>query len=174
MADHRWQDFILKKLGREISDKGIDGFFVDNCDVYFNYPKDEILDGLAVMMKGLVGTGKEVIINGGDCFLDAYCSEGSEYGESVVGGQWRDVITGINQETVYSRILWDGDKFSSASDEDREYFSSYIERYGDKGADIFLLEYTTDKKLIKKIDEYCAEHGYKYYVSDSVELDKHD
>ena len=39
VADHRWQDFILKKLGREISDKGIDGFFVDNCDVYFNYPQ---------------------------------------------------------------------------------------------------------------------------------------
>ena len=142
--------------------KGIDGFFVDNCDVYYNYRKPGILDGLTSIMKAMVATGKAVLINGGDCYLDAYCKN---------GGSWRDVITGINQETVFSKIIWDKNKFGRAGKEDHKYFLSYIERYAKQGADIYLLEYTKDKKLIKEIEAYCANKGFGYYVSDSVELD---
>ena len=86
------------------------------------------------------------------------------------GGNWSDIISGINQESVFSAILWDGDKFGTADPEDHEYFTDYIERYAALGADIYLLEYTTDKKLIKQIDEYCEKHDFKYYASDSLEL----
>ena len=48
---------------------------------------------------------------------------------------------------------------------------SYVNRYGSQGAEIYLLEYTTDDALIKEIDRFCQENGYVYYVSDSVELD---
>ena len=161
-ADQRWQDFIVGKMIPELIGKGIDGFFVDNCDVYYNYPKKEILDGLTVMMKAMVATGKAVLINGGDCYLDAYCK---------AGGTWNEVITGINQETVFSKIIWDKNKFGRADKEDHKYFLSYIERYAKKGADIYLLEYTKDKKLIAEIEAYCREKGFGYYVSDSVELD---
>ena len=162
VADQRWQDFIVGKMIPELIEKGIDGFFVDNCDVYYNYPKKEILDGLTVMMKAMVATGKAVLINGGDCYLDAYCK---------AGGTWNEVITGINQETVFSKIIWDKNKFGRADKEDHKYFLSYIERYAKKGADIYLLEYTKDKKLIAEIEAYCREKGFGYYVSDSVELD---
>ena len=47
----------------------------------------------------------------------------------------------------------------------------YIERYGAQGADIYLLEYTRDEELISEITEYCHDMGFKYYISDSVELD---
>ena len=157
-----WQRFIVDELIPSLLEKGIDGFFVDNCDVYYNYQKPEILNGLTVMMKAMVATGKDVIINGGDCYLDAYCAS---------GGSWNDVITGINQETVFSKILWDSEKFGTASASDKEYFCDYIERYSALGADIYLLEYTTDKKLIYEIDSYCRRNEFKYYVSDSVELD---
>ena len=162
VADQRWQDFMLNDMIPNLTSKGIDGFFVDNCDVYYNYRKPEILDGLTSLMKTLVATGKAVLINGGDCYLDAYCKN---------GGSWRDVITGINQETVFSKIIWDKNKFGRAGKEDHKYFLSYIERYAKQGADIYLLEYTKDKKLIKEIEEYCANKGFGYYVSDSVELD---
>ena len=142
--------------------KGIDGFFVDNCDVYYNYPKAMIMNGLTVMMKALVGTGKIVLINGGDMYLDAYCKS---------GGSWNEVITGINQENVFAKIIWKKNKFGKASAEDHKYFVSYVERYSKLGADIYLLEYTTDKKLISQIDDYCKTHGFEYYVSDSIELD---
>ena len=162
VADQRWQDFMTNTMIPQLTAKGIDGFFVDNCDVYYNYPKKEILDGLTVIMKALVATGKAVLINGGDCYLDAYCKN---------GGKWSDVITGINQETVFSKIIWDKNKFGTAAKEDHKYFISYIERYAKQGADIYLLEYTKDKKLIKQIEEYCRTKGFGYYVSDSVELD---
>ena len=162
VADARWQDFVIDGLAAGLLDKGVDGFFVDNCDVYYNYPSAENLSGLSAIMKALVGTGKKVLINGGDVFLDAYCAG---------GGKWSDVITGINQETVFSKILWDGDRFSAADAEDTAYFCDYVERYGAQGADIYLLEYTTDPGIEEKIEKYCGEKGFFYYISDSLELD---
>ena len=109
--------------------------------------------------------GCDVIINGGDAFLDAYC-------DSM--GSWTDVITGINQESVFSRIDWDTGALTYAYDEDREYFTDYIERYGNQGAYIFLLEYADDTienyTLRYDIKEYCEEHNYLYYISDSIDL----
>lgn len=162
VSDERWQNFIINNLAVQLLDKGIDGFFVDNCDVYYNFPTEENLEGLSVIMEYLISTGKKVLINGGDTFLDAYCNK---------GGSWRNVITGINQESVFSKILWGEDKFSSADEADQNYFSSYIERYGDQGAEIYLLEYTTDAGLIRKIKKYCMEKDYSCYISDSLGLD---
>ena len=161
VSDTRWQTFITDELVPLLEGKGIDGFFVDNCDVYYNYPTPEILNGLTVMMSAMVNTGLDVIINGGDCYLDAYCA---------AGGSWDEVIKGINQETVFSKINWDDESFGRADAEDHLYFKDYIERYDALGADIYLLEYTTDEKLIKEINRYCVQKGYYYYISDSIEL----
>ena len=162
IADPRWQSFLLDEAAPALLEKGIDGFFVDNCDVYYQFPTKEILDGVAAVMKALTATGKPVVINGGDTWLDAYCE---------AGGQWNEVITGINQESVFSKILWDGDNFGTADPEDREYFTDYVERYAALGAEIFLLEYTKDEALAEEIREYCALKGFRYYISDSIELD---
>lgn len=80
-------------------------------------------------------------------------------------------MTGINQKTVYSKILWEEDKFSKSSETDRLYYTNYIEKYAQLGVDIYLLEYTKDYNLIKEIKKYCLERGFKYYASDSIELD---
>ncbi len=162
VSDKTWQDFITQELVPKLLDKNIDGFFVDNCDIYYNYPEDKILDGLSTIMHSLIDTGKSVIINGGDVFLDAYCSK---------KGLWSDIITGINQESVFSKILWTSGSFTAASKEDREYFQDYIERYAKKGADIYLLEYTNDKTLASEIRKYCKAKGFYCYISDSLELD---
>ena len=162
VSDSRWQSFVMRELTPALLQKDIDGFFVDNCDVYYHYPTAPVLDGLTAIMRALVGTGKAVLINGSDVFLDAYCAG---------GGRWEDVITGINQETVFSRILWDGDRFGQASKEDRMYFTDYIERYAAMGADIYLLEYTKSPSLKAKINDYCRKNGFVCYISDSVELD---
>ena len=162
VSQKRWQDFMLNDIAAVLLEKDIDGFFVDNCDVYYVHPKQEILEGLTVIMKGLKATGKKVIINSGDTFLDAYCEQ---------GGKWDDVISGINQESVFSTILWDEGTFGTAEPEDHEYFVSYIDRYGSQGAEIYLLEYTIDEELVKEIKAFCEERGYTYYVADSIELD---
>ena len=120
-----------------------------------------MLDSLGVIMQELVATGKEVIINSGDCFMDAWCEQ---------DGMWDQVITGINQESVFSSILWDENAFGRQEEEDHEYFVSYITRYGEMGARIFLLEYTLDEELVREIDRYCREHGFIYFVSHTLEL----
>ncbi len=165
VSSGRWQQFIVGVLAPELLEKGIDGFFVDNCDVYYQYPEEEILQGLSEIMRQLVLTGKAVILNGGDTFLDAYCEQ---------LGTWDEVITGINQESVFTRIDWENETFGASAAEDREYFTDYIERYGDQGAEIFLLEYTDDAALESEITAYCKEHEYISYIATSIEMDADD
>jgi hypothetical protein len=161
VSDSRWQEFLTEELVPALLAKGVDGFLVDNCDVYYVYPRDEIRDGLTAILQALMGTGKAVIINGGDTYLDAYCE---------TDGQWSDVIAGINQESVFSTILWDDGTFGTAEPEDREYFQDYVERYAAQGAEIYLLEYTKDESLINEIREYCEKKGFHYYIASSLEL----
>ena len=85
------------------------------------------------------------------------------------------MITGINQESVFSKIEWEEDEngedvFGKADSEDREYFMDYLERYAALGADVYLLEYTRDDELVREIDEYCDKKGFTYYVSGTLEL----
>ena len=82
------------------------------------------------------------------------------------------MLTGINQESVFTKILWDEDRFVAASPEDRDYFLDYIERYASQGAEIYLLEYTRDRRLIAEIQDYCQKNGFHFYISDSLELDE--
>ena len=162
VSDERWQNYIIDTVAKDMVDKGIDGFFVDNCDVYEHYSNDGILDGLSNIMTGLKGYGKVVIMNGGDVFLDSYC---------VKKGEWSDVIDGINQENVFTMIDWDNGTLSLNDDEERKYFTDYIEKYSALGAYIYLLEYTDNEGTKSDIVKYCKEHKYQYYISDSVELD---
>lgn len=164
VSSERWQSFILDTLAPQLLEKGIDGFFVDNCDVYYQYQTDEILNGLATIMEGLVDTDKEVIINGGDVFLDAYTSR---------LGYWSNVITGINQEMVFTYMDWDNDMLRArvGDCDEMKYYKDYIEKYADFGAFIFLLEYTDNAGIEQRVQDYCRDHYFSYYISDSLELD---
>ncbi len=156
-----WQDFVLETLAPELLEKGIDGYFVDNCDVYYQYPEAEILEGLSVIMEGLKSTGADIIVNGGDAFVEAYTAS---------GGRADDIITGINQESVFTRIDWNTGNLYGSTKDDMEYFTNYIEKYSSQGIDIYLLEYTKKPLIVAKIKSYCHDHNFKYYVSPSIEL----
>ena len=162
VSDERWQSFILNELAPALIEKGVDGFFVDNCDVYYVYPTQEILDGLSTIMEGLKSMGLPVIINGGDVFLDAYTD---------AGGNMTDVITGINQESVISRIDWETGKFLRNTQEDMQYFEDYLAKYAEQGAYIYLLEYTDGSSIDIDISNFCIRNDYMYYISHSLALD---
>lgn len=70
-------------------------FFIDNCDVYDYAHKKDIFDGLTVILKKIRAMGKPVVVNGGDIYVTAYQSR---YGSAA------DIMTGVNQESVWSRI----------------------------------------------------------------------
>ena len=53
---------------------------------------------------------------------------------------------------------------------EREYFCQYLQACKADGMDVYLLEYTTDHKLIRRIKKYCRKKKYDYYIADSLEL----
>lgn len=156
-----WQNFLVS-LEEELLDKSIDGFFVDNCDVYYVYHTDDVFEGLTTILEHLMEYGKPVIINGGDTYVMEY---------ETREGSIQRIMTGVNQECVFSRINFKKGSFSSQKKTDREYFQDYIETCDRQGCDVYLIEYTTDRKLKRKIKKYCKKKGFHYYISDSIELD---
>lgn len=156
-----WQKF-LESLERKLIKKGIDGFFVDNCDVYYNYPKKKIFKGLTKVLKHLMTFDKPVIINGADVYVMKYKSH---------HGKLSDIMTGVNQESVWSKINFDTGSFSKQKTKERKYFQKYIETCDREGITVYLLEYTQNRKLKNKIKKYCQKQHFYYYISDSIELD---
>lgn len=162
VSSEKWQDFISYDISQKLLDKDIDGFFVDNIDIYYQYPRPEIYNGLCNILNNLMDYDKPVIVNGGDVFVSEYISR---------NGNIKDILTGINQETVFSKINFDQETFDKNDEDTIEYFKKYIAECKSNGLDVYITEYTTDKKLIRQIKDYCKENGFHYYISDSIQLD---
>ena len=161
VADPDWQKFI-EQLSQELFEKGVDGFFIDNCDVYYYAPRESIFEGLTAILQNIMTFDKAVIINGGDTYV-------TEYRERY--GTIDHIMTGVNQESVWSAIDSDNGTFYEQTRETRDYYCKYLEACQADGMDVYLLEYTTDKKLIQKIKKYCNEHDFHFYISNSLELE---
>lgn len=160
VSDKSWQQFFSKKAD-ELIGKGVDGFFVDNCDVYYNYQTEEIYTGVSEMLKDLKSKDTYVLINGGDTFVLEYLNR---------NGSLDAVLDGVNQESVYTKINWDDESFGVNDAEEREYFTNYLDKVVADEKDAYTLEYATDRKIADKALEYAEEKGYGVYVSDSLEL----
>ncbi len=74
----RMAEIICDEIAGKLIEKGVDGFFVDNCDVYYYYKEESIYQGLVTMLKKLIQYEKKVIINGGDEFVLRYVEENGE------------------------------------------------------------------------------------------------
>ena len=130
-------------------------------DVYDYAPHESIFEGLTAILKNMMTFGKAVIINGGDTYV-------AEYRERY--GDIDHIMTGVNQESVWSGIDFDSGTFREQTSETRDYFCKYLETCKADGVEVYLLEYATNQKLIKKIREYCKEQGFHFYISESLEL----
>ena len=113
------------------------------------------------ILKKIRAMGKPVVVNGGDIYVTAYQSR---YGSAA------DIMTGVNQESVWSRIDFTTKTFHTQKKTEREYFCQYLQACKADGMDVYLLEYTTDHKLIHRIKKYCRKKKYDYYIADSLEL----
>ena len=132
------------QLARELYEKEVDGFFIDNCDVYYYAPRKDIFDGLTVILQYIMTLGKEVIINGGDTYV-------TEYKERY--GTIDPIMTGVNQETVWSHIDFAKGTFNEQNREEREYFCGYLESCKADGMEVYELteaikELSSDKQNI--------------------------
>ena len=61
VANPDWQKFI-GQLSQELYEKGVDGFFIDNCDVYDYAPHESIFEGLTAVLQNMMTFGKAGII----------------------------------------------------------------------------------------------------------------
>ena len=162
VSDRSWQKYIAGKIAGNLVKKGVDGFFVDNCDVYYVYGEsDAMYKGLLNIVKKLDKYDVDVIINGGDVFVTRLINE-----------KKAGFIDGVNQECVFSRITdYENDVFKSQTKEEKKYFKSYLSKVKKNGLDVYLLEYTRNESIKKKIKSYCSSNGFRYYISSKVSLD---
>ena len=146
VADKRWQKRIKDKA-RLLSQKGIDGFFLDNADVYYHYHTPEIYQGLITILQEIHKENKPIIINGGDTFIT----------EAMQQNSIKGIIRGVNQESVFTEIHFKNNTFGAKPVEDRAYFMEYLAQCKTYGLTVYVLEYGATKKLTKEIKAYSTK-----------------
>lgn len=159
VSQTKWQDFIAERV-EELSLKGVDGFFIDNTDVFYMYPNDSIYDGLVTILSGIKRTGKKVIINGGDSFVRTY----------IESGEATALFDGVNQESVYTKYEFEDATYVKNSEEDRTYLVEYLDLVKANKYSVYVLEYAKDKKIASEACSYSKDRGYICYVSNNIEL----
>ncbi len=159
-SSKEWRKFVVEDLAKQYAKKGIDGFFIDNADVYHEFQSEKIFDGLCRILEGLKSYDKAIIINGGDSFVSRCIEE--ETASSL--------FDGINQETVFTRIDFSNKTYRMQEKAETEYFMEYIDGVKKYGLSVFLLEYGAEPKLAEKIDKYCSENGFMWYNAAGLEL----
>lgn len=161
VARAEWQSFIADEAAA-LAQKGVDGFFLDNADVYYLYPTPEIYNGLTTILQSLAQYGKPILINGGDVFVTKVVLDATSPLEA---------ITGVNQECVFTSINFDLGTFKRQDSENSKYYQSYLVRCKAAGLDVYLTEYATKNNSVEKeIKQYCDKNGFFYYVSHSINL----
>ena len=139
--------------------KGVDGFFVDNTDVYYNYPQESIYDGILTILDYMDHTGRKIMINGGDCFVKKYLTT-----EKNV------LIDGVNQENVFTAYDFSKDVYTKNDQSTREYYTEYLDLAMSHGCAAYTLEYATDPAIRRQAAAYAGKHGYICYISDNIGL----
>ena len=160
VSDQEWQKHIYAQAGLLV-EKGVDGFFIDNTDVYYQYHTTDIFHGLITILNELDQYGKDILINGGDLFVS----------EAVLNADYPLVqITGVNQECVFTNIDFENKQLILQNSEDTAYYQAYLEKCRAKGLMVYLLEYSDKDKFPSEINEYCRLHQFNYYISPSIDL----
>ena len=155
-----WQTFVVDELGAAYASLGLDGFFLDNCDVYALYPREDIFNGLTTMLRGLSRYQKPCIVNGGDVFVSA-CTE---------NGTARTLFDGVNQESVFTKIDFAKNRYAAQDAETRSYYLNYLTRAKEAGLKVYLIEYHPSAKLAAEIQDYCEKNGFVAYLANEKEL----
>ena len=161
VSNKEWLAFIKDTLIKQLLEKEVDGFWVDNVDVYSQFPHTETYLNMEKILKEVRGQNKPVIINSGIEFVLRYMEENKNLD---------DILTGVNQETVFSTIHFESHTFGTQTKKEHSYYMNYLNKINEKKKEIYLLEYTTNNQLIKKINRYARKRGWGFYISDSIEL----
>lgn len=158
VSDCRWQEHIVSRA-KSLYEKGVDGFFIDNCDVYYVYPEERIYTGLVQTLSRIKELNTPIIINGGDMFVTRTFKENDE-----------SVFDGVNQESVYTAIDFEKETFKRSEGDVKEYFTEYLKSVKLAGKEVYVLEYCDDETVRKEVLEFSNTYGFTVYISRKLGL----
>lgn len=167
ITNNEWQEFVIETLATNFKNKGASGVYLDNVDVYSIFREnDKDYLSAATAIKNIItrinDLGLKILMNGGAEFID----DMNDKKDSILSSIWA-----YHQEEVFSLITdYDNNKFGKQNFEDSSYYKLMAKIMKNKGAEIFLLEYTKDQNLVKKIKDFCEANSYHYYCSETVDL----
>lgn len=155
----KWRNFIVDTIAAKIAAKGVDGFWVDNCDVYEYNKKKSIYKGLVKILTRLQKFHKKITINGGDQFVTPLIKKGK-----------KNLIDGVVQEEVLTRITsYSGSgSFSSQRKDFKRYYERYFKRVKKAGLTVGILEYTRSSSKRSQIRSYCKKKKFNYCIRSSI------
>lgn len=160
ISNPKWQAFLINDLGQKYSSMGLDGFFLDNADIYYEYPKEEIYQGLKKILTGLKQYSLPLILNGGDSFVQRSIEESNAL----------SLFDGVNQECVFTKIDFSKPSYLAQDKKSKAYYEKYLEKAKTAGLSVYLTEYQADSSLSTEIDRYCKENEFLWYNAESLEL----
>ena len=164
VTDSAWQDFLVHKLAQILKDKGVDGLFLDNLDVYDHDQRPEVYASLVQLLKEFQTMNLPVIINGGSTFVSQFVAENPKLA--------RHLIYAVNQESVFLAYDFDADKPVQQTAEAEDFYLDYLNNLSQTGIQVFLIEYGADSYQADKILKQSQELDYSLYLAPSILLDR--
>ena len=164
VTDSAWQDFLVHQLAQSLKDKGVDGLFLDNFDVYDHDQRPEVYASLVQLLKEFQTMNLPVIINGGSTFVSQFLAEDPQLA--------RQLIYAVNQESVFLAYDFDAGKPVQQTAEAEDFYLDYLNNLSQTGLQVFLIEYGADSHQADKILKQCQELDYSLYLAPSILLDK--
>ena len=157
----KWRNFIVDTIAAKIARKGVDGFWVDNCDVYEYNKKKSIYKGLVKILTRLQKFHKKITINGGDQFVTPLIKNGK-----------KNLINGVVQEEVVTRITsYSGSgSFSNQRKDFKRYYENYFKMLKKAGLTVGVLEYTRSSGKRSEIRSYCKKKRYNFCIRSSIRI----
>ena len=164
VTDSAWQDFLVHQLAQSLKDKGVDGLFLDNFDVYDHDHRPEVYTSLVQLLKEFQSMNLPVIINGGSTFVSQLVAEDPQLA--------RQLIYAVNQESVFLAYVFDANKPVQQTAEAEDFYLDYLNNLSQTGLQVFLIEYGADSYQADKILKQCQELDYSLYLAPSILLDR--
>ena len=157
-----WQKFIISRA-IELKNRGFDGWWLDNIDVYSEYKSKSMYREIASLLAMIKACKGYVMINGGSEWVDDAIYKGAAL---------KLYIDGYTQEEVFTRITdYSGKgKFGKQKSDDSKYYRRLLKKVIKRKVGGFLLEYTRDKTLKAKIKVWCKMNKASFYISEDVNL----